>query len=57
MSKTVHFQTILFSINTLFKYKYIIYLPKTYLFQAILLSQKVLIQKIQFSISTQFSSI
>ena len=53
MSKTVPFQTILFSISTQFKCKYIVYLSKAFLFQAIQFSQTVLIQTIHFSISMQ----
>ena len=52
MSKTIPFQTIQFSIGTQFKCKYTVYLPKTFLFQAIQFSQTTLIQTIQFSIST-----
>ena len=54
MLKTVSFQTIQFSISMQFKFKYTVYLSKTFLFQAIQFSQTVLIQTIQFSISTQF---
>ena len=57
MSKTVPFQTIQFSIGTQSKFKYTVYLLKTFLFQAIQLSQTVLVQTIQFSMSMQFSSI
>ena len=53
MSKTVPFQTIQFSISMQFKCKYIVYLSKTFLFQAIQFSQTVLIQTIQFSIIMQ----
>ena len=49
MSKTIPFQTIRFSISMQFKYKYTVYLSKIFLFQAIQLSQIVLIQTIQFS--------
>ena len=52
MSKTVPFQTILFSISTLFKCKYSLFVKK-FLFQAIQFSQTVRIQTIQFSISMQ----
>ena len=45
MSETVSFQTIQFSISTQFKCKYTVYLSKTFLFQAIQLSQTVLIQR------------
>ena len=45
---TILFQTIQFSINTLFNGQ------KTFLFQAIQSSQTVLIQTIQFSIRTVF---
>ena len=51
MSKTVPFQTIQFSISTQFKCTYTFYLSKIFLFQAIRLSQTVLIQTIQFSVS------
>ena len=47
------FQTIQFSISTLFKYKYSL-IGKTFLFQAFQLSQTVLIQLIQLSIITDF---
>ena len=53
MSKTVQFQTIQFSISAQFKCKYSL-IVKTFLFQAIQFSQAVLIQLIQFSISTDF---
>ena len=53
MSKTVPFQTIHFSISTQFTCKYTVYLSKTFLFQAIQLSQTVLIPTIQFSKSRQ----
>ena len=53
MSKTVPFRIIQFSISTQFKFKYTVYLSKTFLFQAILFSQIVLIQTIQFSVSMQ----
>ena len=56
-TKTVSFQTILWSISTQFKCKYTVYLSKTFLFRVIHFSQTVLIQAIQFRISTQFSSI
>ena len=42
MSKTVPFQTILFSLSTQFKYEYTVYL-----------SEKFTFQTIQFNISTQ----
>ena len=51
--KIVLFQTVLFSISTQFKCKYSL-IVKTFLFQAILFSPAVLIQVIQFSISTDF---
>ena len=51
MSKTVPFKTIQFSLRTQFKCKYTVYLSKTFLFQAIQFSQRVLIQTTQFSIS------
>ena len=50
--KIVIFQTIQFSISMQFKCKYSLW--KTFLFQAIPFSQAVLIQLIQFSISTDF---
>ena len=53
MSKTVQFQTIQFSVSTLFKCKYSL-IVKTLLFRAIQFSQAILIQLIQFSISTDF---
>ena len=53
MSKTVQFQTIQYSISTQFKYKYSLFVKKTFLFQAIQFSQSVLIQTIQFIISMQ----
>ena len=53
MSKTVPFQTIQFSMSTQFKCKYSL-IVKTFLFQAIQFSQAILIQLIQFSISTDF---
>ena len=40
-----------------FKCKYTVWLSKTFLFQAIQFSQIVLIETIQFGMSTQFSSI
>ena len=52
VSKTVQFQTIQLSISSQFKCKYSSW--KTFLFQAIYLSQAVLIQLIQFRISTHF---
>ena len=52
MSKTVPFQTIQFSISMLFKCKYSL-IVKTFLFQDIQFSQRILIQTIQFSISMQ----
>ena len=52
MSKTVQFQTIQISISTQFKCKY--RCEKIFLFLAILFSQAVLSQLIQFSISTDF---
>ena len=51
--KTVRFQTIQFCISTQFKCKYCL-IVKTFLFQAIQFSQAVLIQLIQFSMSTDF---
>ena len=53
MSKTVQFQAIQFSISTQFKCNYCL-IAKTILFLAIQFSQAVLIQQIQFSISTYF---
>ena len=53
MSKTVQFQTIQFSISTQFKCKYSL-IVKNILFLAIQFSQAVLIQLIQFTISTDF---
>ena len=53
MTKTVQFKTIQFSISTQFKCKYNLTV-KTFLFLAIQFSQAVLIQLIQFSISTDF---
>ena len=53
MSKTVQFQTTKFSISTQFKCKYSL-IVKTFLFQAIQFNQAVLIQLIQFSMSTDF---
>ena len=53
MSKTLQFQTIQFSINTQFKCKYSLIL-RTSIFGAIQFSQEILIQLIQFSISTDF---
>ena len=53
MSKTVQFQTIQFTISMQFKCKYSL-IVKTFLFLAIQFSQAVLIQLIQFSISTDF---
>ena len=50
--KIVRFQTIQFKIRTQFKYKYSLIVK--FLFQAIQLSQAVLNQIIQFSISTDF---
>ena len=50
MSKTVTFQKIQVSINTLFKCKYTLTV-KTFIFQAIQFSPKVQIQTIQFSLS------
>ena len=44
MSKTVLFHTIQFSLSTQFKCKYTVKFSKTFLFQAIQLSQTVLIQ-------------
>ena len=51
MSKTVHFQTIQFSISSQFKCKDSSIVKKTFLSQAIQFSQAVLIQ---LSISTDF---
>ena len=51
--KIILFQTIQFSISMHFKCKYSL-IEKTFLFQAIRFSQAVLIQLIQFSISTDF---
>ena len=53
MSKTVQFQIIQFSISMQFKCKYSL-IVKTFLFRAIQFSQAVLIELIQFSISTDF---
>ena len=53
MWKTVLFEIIQFSISAQFKCKYIL-IEKTFLFRAIQFSQAVLIQPIQFSISTDF---
>ena len=53
MSKTVQFQIIQFSISTKFKCKYSL-IVKKHLFRAIQFSQAVLIQQIQFCISTDF---
>ena len=53
MSKTVQFQIIQFSISMQFKCKYSLTV-KNILFQAIQFSQAILIQLIQFSISTDF---
>ena len=53
MSKPVPFQTIQFSISTLFKCKYGLTVKK-HLFLAIQFCQAVLIQLIQFSKSTDF---
>ena len=52
MSKTVQFQTIQVSISTSFECKHSLIVKNT-LFQAIQLSQTVLIQTIQFSINLQ----
>ena len=49
----VLFQTIQFRISTQFKSNYSL-IVKTFLFQAIQFSQAVLIQLIQFNISTDF---
>ena len=51
-AKAVLFQKIQFNQSTKFKCKYRVYLSKTFLFQAIQFSQTVLIQTIQFSVST-----
>ena len=51
--KIVLFQTIQFSINTQFKRKHSL-IGKIFLFQAIQFSHAVLIQLIQFDISTDF---
>ena len=51
---TVLFQTIQFSISMQFKYKYCLIVKKTFLFQRIQSNQAVLIQLIQFCISTDF---
>ena len=53
MLKTVQFQVIQFSISKQFKCKYSL-IVKTFLFLAIQFSQAVLIQLLQFSISTDF---
>ena len=53
VSKTVQFQTIQFSISSQFKCKYSLIIKKI-LFRAIQFSQAILIQLIQFSISTDF---
>ena len=47
-------QTIPFSISTQFKCKYIVWLSKTFLFQAIQYSQRALIKTIQFNKSIDF---
>ena len=52
MLKTLPFQTIQFRISTQIKRKYTVYLSKIFLFQAVQLSQTVLIQIIQFSVSS-----
>ena len=52
--KIVLFQTIQFSISAKFKCKYSLIVKKTFQFLAIQFSQAVLIQLIQFSISTDF---
>ena len=52
MSKTVPFQTIQFCIITQFKYKYSL-IVKNISISSIQISQTVLIQTIQFSISMQ----
>ena len=52
--QTVLFQTIQFSVSTNYKCKYLVYLSKTFLFQAIQFSQTVLIQTILFSIGVLF---
>ena len=51
---SVRFQTIHFSIRTLFKCKYKVWMSKIFLFQVIQFSQTVLIQTIHFSISIVF---
>ena len=51
--KIVLFQTIQFSMSTHFECKYSL-IVKTFLFQGIQFSQAVLIQLIQFNISTDF---
>ena len=51
--KIVLFQTIQFRLSMQFKCKYCL-VVKTFLFQAIQFSQAVLIQLIQFSISSDF---
>ena len=56
MLKTFQFQTIHFSINEQFKCKYSL-IVKNILFQAIQISQTVLIKPIQFRIIMHFSSI
>ena len=56
MSKKAPFQTIQFSISTLFKCKYSLIVKDIFIL-AIQFSQTVLIQTIQFSISMLFSSI
>ena len=51
MSKTVQFQIIQFGISMQFKCKYSL-IVKTFLFRATQFNQAVLIQLIQFSVST-----
>ena len=53
MSKTVQFKTIQFSLSTQFECKYSLIVKKI-LFRAIQFSQTILIQLLQFSISTYF---
>ena len=52
--KIVLFQTIQFRISPQFKCKYSLIVKKTFLFQATQFIQTVLIQLIQFSISSNF---
>ena len=51
----IYLKTIPFCISTQFKCKYSLIVKKTFLFRAIQFSQAILIQLIQFSISTDFA--